>query len=102
MATGNHETLRVEEIPMITRHKSDGIVARKTRCRPYTVTSCAPGDLTGPEMDRCLAIIASGEAVDPKSAKGELPRARALAVVRSKDQIVGVGAIKRVRTTYFN
>jgi hypothetical protein len=38
--------------------------------------------------------------VDPDSAAAELPRAVAVAVARRGDEIVGVGAIKRVRTDY--
>ncbi len=75
---------------------------RTTPSAPYTVTHCTPGDLSPPEIERCIAIITSGEAVDPESAAQELPRASAVAVVRTGRKIVGGGAIKRIRTCYAN
>ena len=66
----------------------------------YDVKACVAGDLTEEELATCIAIIKSGDAVDPESAAAELPRASVLAVVRQGDQIVGVGAIKRVRRDY--
>jgi hypothetical protein len=47
-----------------------------------------------------VAIIKKGDAVDPESAERELPLARALAVVRKGDEIIGIGAIKRLRRGY--
>ena len=87
-------------VRLITRKKLDGMFERTIPCGPYAVTSCAPGDLSAPEIERCVSIITSGEAVDPQSAARELPRASALVVVRTKGEIVGVGAIKRIRIGY--
>ena len=67
----------------------------------YRVETCAPGDLTAAEMERCMAIIIEGEAIEnPESVKTWLPRSVALAVVRKGEEIVGVGAIKPARPPY--
>ncbi len=66
----------------------------------YDVKSCAPGDLTDSELSTCAAIIKSGGAVDPHTARTELPRAARLAGARSGGTIVGIGAIKRDRPRY--
>jgi Acetyltransferase (GNAT) family len=90
----------LEEMTIITMKEADGEFEHTARCVPYTVTKCGPGNLSAPEVDRCVSIITCGEAVDPESAARELPRASALAIVRTHGEIVGVGAIKRVRTGY--
>lgn len=70
-------------------------------CTPeYQVTVCAAGDLSYYDRARCIAIIAEGEAVDPVSAARELPVAQRVAIARRGDEIVGVGVIKRKRTSY--
>jgi len=48
----------------------------------YEVRICTPGDLAEDDIAICVAIIKTGNAVDPESAERELPLARALAVVR--------------------
>jgi len=68
--------------------------------RNYDVTACAVADLNEEDRAACVAIIKSGEAVDPESAEAELPRASVVAVARRAKQIVGVGAIKRIRLGY--
>lgn len=68
--------------------------------RNYDVTACAAADLDEEDRAACVAIIKSGEAVDPESAEAELPRASVVAVARRAKQIVGVGAIKRIRPGY--
>lgn len=68
--------------------------------KDYDVKTCAPGDLTKADLAACVAIIESGEAVDPAAARAELPRSRLLAIARTEDRIVGVGAIKRARPHY--
>lgn len=68
--------------------------------RDYNVTACAAADLNDEEQAACIAIIESGDAVDPESAEAELPRARLVAVARRGNQIVGVGALKRNRPDY--
>ena len=52
------------------------------------------------EVEKCIAIIRDGDAVDPESAGEELPRASVVAIARTGDEIVGVGAIKRIRRGY--
>lgn len=66
----------------------------------YEVKSCAPDELTDTELAACANIVKSGAAVDPHTARAELPRAARLAVARSGGTIVGVGAIKRERPRY--
>lgn len=66
----------------------------------YAVTLCAPSDLNDGEMAVCVQLVAGGGAVKQKYAELGLRDARMLAVVRCADQIVGVGAIKRVREGY--
>lgn len=66
----------------------------------YQVSRCAPCDLSKDDLAACVAIIKTGDAVDPESAERELPLAQAVAVVRKDGQVVGVGAIKRIRRGY--
>ena len=66
----------------------------------YAMTVCAPSDLNAGEMAVCVQLVAGGGAVKQKYAELGLRDARMLAVVRFADQIVGVGAIKRVRPGY--
>lgn len=69
-------------------------------CQGYEVRTPSPKDMKREDFDTCVAIIKTGEAVDWKSAKEELPVATALAVACTDKQIVGVGAIKRERPDY--
>lgn len=50
---------------IIDRKEPDGVFDRTASCGPYTVTNCASGDLSGSDVDRCVAMIPSGGAVDP-------------------------------------
>ena len=80
---------------MVGDHIDDG-----PQDQDYDVTTCVPGDLTAAELERCVTIIEAGDAVDPGSARAELPRSKVVAIARKGDEIVGVGAIKRVRRDY--
>jgi len=73
---------------------------KEDREQDYVIETCVPRDLTAAEIATCVAIVSKGEAVRPKSMERELPLAGVLAVVRKGRQIVGVGAIKRVRARY--
>jgi hypothetical protein len=66
----------------------------------YTVNASAPSALSQTELADCVTLIASGGAVDPSSAKRELPYATSVATARKSDTVVGVGAIKRIRRGY--
>jgi predicted GNAT family N-acyltransferase len=66
----------------------------------YEIKTCSPGELTAADLTACIALIKSGNAVDPNSAAAELPRAIVLAVARRGEQLVGVGTIKRARPGY--
>ena len=68
--------------------------------REYRVALVEPAKLSAADQAICIGIIGSGDAVDVESARRELPRATAVAVVHSGNQIVGVGAIKRQRIQY--
>jgi predicted GNAT family N-acyltransferase len=64
------------------------------------VKNCAPQDLSEFETGKCILIITAGGAVDPQSVCQELPLARKLAVAKTSTEIVGIGAIKRIRIAY--
>jgi hypothetical protein len=66
----------------------------------YVVTACEPSELNPGELVDCAELIATGGAVDPASAKRELPQATAVATARKEAIIVGVAAIKRIRPEY--
>ena len=70
------------------------------RTAEYEVTSHSPGDLADGDLGACIAIIQCGDAVDPESADEELGRSEVMAIARKGANIVGVGAIKRLRTGY--
>jgi len=72
----------------------------KNRTAEYEVTSHSPGDLSDGDLGACIAIIQCGDAVDPESADEELGRSEVIAIAREGANIVGVGAIKRLRTGY--
>jgi hypothetical protein len=69
-------------------------------CDGYSVTAPATKDLSSLEVSACIAIIKTGEAVDWRSARRELPLATAIALAWMDKEIVGVGAIKRERREY--
>jgi len=52
------------------------------------------------ECEACVKIIKDGGAVDHHSAARELRRAAVVAIARNRDEIVGVGVIKRARPWY--
>ena len=52
----------------------------------YEIKSCSPRELTGADLEDCIAMIKSGDAVDPDSAAAELPRAIMVAVARWGDE----------------
>jgi hypothetical protein len=61
----------------------------------------SPGPkLSNATIDACIAVIREGCAVDIKSVKLYLPRARMVAVARAASNVVAVGAIKDARPKY--
>lgn len=66
----------------------------------YAVTLTDPAKLSLAQISACIAIIKDGGAVDTASAKAQLPRAAAAAIAWKGRDIVGVGAIKRMRRAY--
>lgn len=95
-----HGTLGFGGVTILRRRGSSALFERVTPASAYDVTDCVPADLSEAELQRCLAIITSGEAVDPEFAAAELPLARTLAIARVLKMIVGVGAVKRERIPY--
>lgn len=69
-------------------------------CEGYRVKTVSPRELEPSDFAAFLAIIKTGDAVNWKSAKDELPHATVLAVALKGEQIVGIGAIKRERRKY--
>jgi len=59
-----------------------------------------PGSLPSQDLKCCVELLDKGGAVDPLSARGELPRASLVAIRRDGTTIVGVGAIKQKRGWY--
>jgi hypothetical protein len=68
--------------------------------RDYQVSTCVPRDLNEADRTASAAIIAEGGAVNAASAAKRLPRGQVLAVARLNGSVVGIGAIKAVRSDY--
>ena len=66
----------------------------------YEVRLCAANDLSGADLAACIALVTDGEAVDPASAKRDLPCSNRIAVARKEGKVVGVGVIKPIRPRY--
>jgi hypothetical protein len=60
---------------------------------------CA-GSFPNEDVGPCIELLRQGDAVDPESARTELPRAAMIAILRDGAAIVGLGAIKRKRPQY--
>lgn len=61
---------------------------------PYTVELVDPRGLSEADFVAFLSVVTAGNAVDPCSAREQIPQATALAIAKVSDQVVGVGAIK--------
>jgi hypothetical protein len=72
----------------------------ENRDASYDVKPYTPGQLTRDELERCIAIIGGGGAVNLRTTKRDLPRSHILAIARFHNGIVGIGAIKPVRKQY--
>jgi hypothetical protein len=79
---------------------ADALDAFDHDCEGYAVKTPSPKDVSAKEFAACVGIIKTGEAVDWESARDELPRSSALAIVLKDKRIVGVGAVKRERRKY--
>ncbi len=66
----------------------------------YVVDNCSFNKLGKEERAACVDIVTAGGAVSPVHAEAELPLAPVTAIVKSGEEIVGVGAIKRARPGY--
>jgi hypothetical protein len=79
---------------------ADALDAFDYDCEGYAIKTPSPADVSAKEFAACVGIIKTGDAVDWESARDELPRASALAIVWKDKTIVGVGAVKRERRKY--
>lgn len=68
---------------------------------PYCIEDRSDA-LSPGELEACVVLLERGAAVDPISARRELPLAHARIVATLDGAIVGVGAIKRARAWYAN
>lgn len=59
-----------------------------------------PVRLTAAEFMAALDLLTAGEAVSVASAREEIPRAKALALVKKDGELVGIGTIKSERRWY--
>lgn len=66
----------------------------------FTAIVCQPADLSRSERGICIRVVQQGSAVNPESAAYELPRSVLIAVLRAGTEIIGTGAVKRMRSKY--
>jgi GNAT superfamily N-acetyltransferase len=76
------------------------MISNDNLAETYRVEAVNFSELTEGNYGRCVEIITKGNAVDPASAGDELKLARMLVVARIGVEIVGVGAVKRIRRDY--
>ena len=67
---------------------------------PKNAETCPGNNLSNEVIDACVKLIRQGDAVDPESAKAELPLAEMVAMRRAGQKVVAIGAIKRRRPKY--
>jgi hypothetical protein len=66
----------------------------------HNVEIFSAGSFLREDLNPCIELLEKGDAVDPESARVELPQASLVAILRDGSAIVGVGAIKRKRPGY--
>lgn len=71
-----------------------------SRDDPYDVSLVAPASISPAELAQLVAILDAGGAVDPISARQQIPLCLHLAVARHAGHVVGLGAIKQPRRGY--
>jgi predicted GNAT family N-acyltransferase len=69
-------------------------------CQGYEIKTPPPKEVKPAEFEACVAVVKTGDAVNWRSAKDELPQATALAIAWKDKRIVGIGAVKRERPDY--
>lgn len=72
----------------------------ETPIEGYKLTATRPSELTPEDRKKCVAIIGDGGAVNLRTMKRDLPHSQIVVIARWSGEIVGVGAIKPVRTEY--
>jgi hypothetical protein len=85
-----------------TKSSSRRKAVNKSRVMNDNITAivCQPADLSRSERGNCIRIVQQGLAVNPESAAYEVPRAVLIAVLRAGTEIIGTGAVKRMRSKY--
>jgi hypothetical protein len=68
--------------------------AKKDPKEVYDVTLTSVDKLSADEIATCIDVVADGGAVPRAAAKKGVPQAATLALVRHRDEIIGVGVIK--------
>jgi hypothetical protein len=66
----------------------------------HNIELFSAGSFSKEDLNPCIELLEQGDAVDPESARIELPHAPLVAILRDGPAIVGVGAIKRKRPGY--
>jgi GNAT superfamily N-acetyltransferase len=69
-------------------------------CHGYSIKTVSASHLKDADFAACLLILKTGEAVDLRSARSELPQCTQLAIALQHEMIVGIAAIKRHRPDY--
>jgi hypothetical protein len=82
--------------------KSDYLTSDRagTPKQGYELVAALPSELTSEDVEKCVAIIGDGGAVNLRTMKRDLPLSQILVIARWRGEIVGTGAIKPVRTEY--
>jgi RimJ/RimL family protein N-acetyltransferase len=68
--------------------------SERSASEEYTIGLCLPGDLSDEERERCITLIAEGDALDERFVRDGMPKSRLVAVAKRRGQIVGVAVIK--------
>src|SRR5437899_1949028 len=66
----------------------------------YLLESAPGSTLSKDVIEACISVIKEGCAVDSAQAAKYLPKAKVVAILRTEQEIVGVGAIKAPRPKY--
>lgn len=73
---------------------------RRTLRDGYLLERRRPSALRASEIETAVKILREGGAVDPQTARKELPRCKTVVFVRNNSKIVAVGAVKSPRPDY--
>lgn len=71
-----------------------------TRSMTYNVQVLQPNELSKLEIERCLSLVNEGGALTVRFTENQFRQSTSVCVVRSGNEIVGVGVIKPTRPQY--